>query len=416
MLNKGHIYALLGRERKAKHAAYLPVTNDYFHIVQNDGGSIPAPLDRVDYFYLNLPSADDVIFAWLGRAGSKHTGGFFSKIYNLFWNWIYGAESIINGEFDTNVNGWTTVRAALSWESDGYCRMTQNNGSTTTMALRQDGILTASKRYNIRLKAKSDLVIGSLNLIASDFTDRVNVLQPNLTPDWQDFEFLGTSVNTYFRFFSGQVDDGDIIDIDSISCMEVIPTTTYGTPPNDAIQETPALQPLYNDSFDSLEFTADEGRFMQHPNIVFPNGQAWSITTNMHLTGNTNPNSYAGTIEDTNNFLEIAVTDLLRFSNAAGTLYVFNLVDLSGHIGKTVQLTVVADGLGGLELYVNGVSGQKLTAVVTSFTLNSIGRATPTLAFGHIGLINAHLIRSVAMTPTEVLDEFNEFSAPFPPG
>jgi len=174
---------------------------------------------------------------------------------------------------------------------------------------------------------------------------------------------------------------------------------------NDAIQTTSTSQPFVggniapNEHY-SLKNPNGGNNFMPHSVINFATTDAWSITTIINTNGSDVSNMYyaSGVTTKFSNFYY--GTAKFRFINSLGTSYLSTNIINGQIIGKNCVVTRVADGLGNLKTYINGVFLEN-QIVVTSIELTKILDSNSS----NIGSISSHIIRAQALTSTQVLTE-----------
>ena len=133
-----------------------------------------------------------------------------------------GNNLIINGTFDTNVDGWTATRATLTWQLGGFCRLTQNQTASNTMVIQQS--LTVGKRYLITFDAKAPVITSKPGVIAAHFSNIIAISNPDLSPNWQKYAYEATAkVSLVLYLPLGSVDPGTVVDVDNISVVELQP-------------------------------------------------------------------------------------------------------------------------------------------------------------------------------------------------
>ena len=211
---------------------------------------------------------------------------------------------------------YSTVRAALSYNSAGkFMRVTNNDSST--FGFFKAVILESGDRYKVTFKAKSDDITGvGFQSIGNNADIGTVISNPNITSDWQEYEFdiVATQANMRFYLQSG-ANVGEYFDIDDIIVLDM---SNGGTTPRDES----------NPTHDVLGKTLDHvGRVKLSPKLVgsncaTPDGSNDYAQINYDLTG-LSITSYEGTATPTID----TVNDRITFTS--GTFY--NLVLSDGN-------------------------------------------------------------------------------------
>lgn len=183
---------------------------------------------------------------------------------------------------------------------------------------------------------------------------------------------------------------------------------------NDATQPTEANRPYISGNIapnEHLGLCNPNGGncYMTHPEISFASGDSWSVTTVLNWNGSETLYSEPWSDGTDNNKLEFS--EDLRFKNSTNILTLTSTGFLKIHIGKTIYLNICATN-NQILVYINGtlvntVGGN--TATIIS-TLLRAGIPIRT----HTGKLFAHIIRSQALTQSQITAEYNYLSSIYP--
>lgn len=173
---------------------------------------------------------------------------------------------------------------------------------------------------------------------------------------------------------------------------------------NDATQTTESLQPYVGSNIapnenEGMKNVDGDGRYVEHPGIIFADNEAWSVSTVMNFNGS-GLGSNAYYTGDINYGIGLYFGSYsYRFRNPSNILT--TLYEVESRIGKFSIVTFVADGEGTLNLYVDGVLIDTHESSNTAFNFKYIisGYRTTMAMFG---LLSAHIIHSTALTLTEI--------------
>jgi len=190
---------------------------------------------------------------------------------------------------------------------------------------------------------------------------------------------------------------------------------------NDATQATSTSQPYLSGNIAPNEKCA-----MGNPNggttaidfsgISYTAIDPWSVT--QVLEWNDSTSTYVETLcNGTNSVIGLKFNNNYRlyFTNSTGTqtTITLGLLPAGKYIGKTVVITVVANGSGNISFYFNGSLKQTLAANGnTSFAPIHTNYTNTIFAF--CGRQYGIIIRSQALTAAQVLAEYNYFRALYP--
>lgn len=195
--------------------------------------------------------------------------------------------------------------------------------------------------------------------------------------------------------------------------------STVGT--NDATQTTEASQPYVSGNIAPNERQAlinpnGSSRYITHPTISFGASDAWSVTSVLNWNGSNN---------DRNGLFEDVVGGIFgyidfRVSNA-NTIYLINgsagstqtYGSSNNLIGKNSILTFVCSSTGLIKYYLNGVYVTEKQHTDAAIIFNKLMYAV-TANRGFTGKLYAHIIRSGALTQSQVTAEYNFFRSIYP--
>ena len=118
-------------------------------------------------------------------------------LYGVLPTAIEGADIIFNGDFATNVNGWTDDSGAtLTWQSDSTCLVT-TTGDNTFAIKPSTPVLLSNKQYKISFRFKPNST-GTFRV-----RNASNVMYSStsfIVGDWNNVEFIATSTSVYLEF------------------------------------------------------------------------------------------------------------------------------------------------------------------------------------------------------------------------
>lgn len=131
---------------------------------------------------------------------------------------FYGDNTVINGDFIFNVNNWSASRCTINWQVEQFARCIQNNGSAGSIVIIQANAHNISFPVKITFFAKSSDVTTLPSILSAHYNNIEIILQPNLNYEWQKCEFKAVPKSTSLVIYpsSQNIEDGDIVDIDSI--------------------------------------------------------------------------------------------------------------------------------------------------------------------------------------------------------
>ena len=134
-----------------------------------------------------------------------------------------------NSNFDTSTGDWQQFRGVLSWDSSIQAGKWTDNGSSGSPKgfTMSGGVIPTSvgKIYRVKFIAKTNSS-SSFNFGFIGETSTFNtVLNPNLTSDFQDYEFTfttsGNNQRLYIALNSSTIGNGESYWIDNVSVKEV---------------------------------------------------------------------------------------------------------------------------------------------------------------------------------------------------
>jgi uncharacterized protein (TIGR02145 family) len=155
--------------------------------------------------------------------------------------------------------------------------------------------------------------------------------------------------------------------------------------------------------------------FMTHPTISFAANESWSVTTVLNWNSDYSKiadlfGSYISTPRS--GFRLTEVYNKFDFNSSNGTEYAKGFANWSIYKGKNVIQQLVADGSGNLKLYLNNTEIAIWTGISTVFSFSDLYRGN--LSYIFTGQIKSHIIRSQALTPTQVTAEYTYLRSVYP--
>ena len=155
-----------------------------------------------------------------------------------------------------------------------------------------------------------------------------------------------------------------------------------------------------------------EARYFTHTPISFAAGDAWSVSLVTKFDGTSQAvHSMIGSSPNVDFGFKNG-TNVFWFRNTNGGAFV-SALPISNLIGKKTKITLVANGLGLLSIYVNGVFFESIS-IATNITLSRFFYGSVGTTYIHNGLINYYRIQSGAMTAAQVLSESTFLSTLYP--
>lgn len=153
--------------------------------------------------------------------------------------------------------------------------------------------------------------------------------------------------------------------------------------------------------------------YLTHTPITFSATDKWSVSTMLSdfCSSLADYGAYCGNGASASNiYLRKTSANRLRFLSNTSIEYLFNTNN--SLIGKNSLITFVAFGNGTLNLYLNGKLFQSITSTDTSFIFSRLVNSYST--FGLNGVIQYHSIRDIALSPTQVQEEYTYLRSIFP--
>ena len=362
-----------------------------------DGGTVRSNTVTSDYmkFCQNNRLSESIKFAWLGESGIKtRTSGantYVSNAYGLPNKNEYGSELITNQadrEFTSDTGFWTYNNGTIA---DGVFHFV--NQTNNSAGLSRSNMLDVTKYYKTTFTIKN-YVSGKVYVSS---VGGIN-FQGNGT-----YTTIAKPFSSMISFVS-QGAGFTTLDIDDISIIEVL---SYN-----ATQATTANQPYLSGNIApnerySLNNPNGGSNYLTHPSISFGATDAWSVSMVLNYSGNilSTYNKIAGnqggsvlTIKDGTGYLAI-------FNNAQAMLILDTINSFKQTVGKTRIITIACLGNNTINYYVNGILVTTSNSFNTAFTFSQLFNGGWGYFENFHGKIFAHIIRSQALTATEVLNE-----------
>ncbi len=155
--------------------------------------------------------------------------------------------------------------------------------------------------------------------------------------------------------------------------------------------------------------------YLTHTPINFAATDKWSVTTVINNTGRPGWQFYLGGSAGTAGRIGLTTPETgykFRFDNNSGEQAVFDKINYS-IIGKTIIVTFVANGNNELKVFFNGtLIGTK--QIDTQISIDTLLKNTVLSTYQFNGMIPYHCIRDIALSPTQVQDEYNYLRTLFP--
>ncbi len=117
-----------------------------------------------------------------------------------------------------------------------------------------------------------------------------------------------------------------------------------------------------------------------------------------------------GQLHLTYTYASHSLANRLRFLSNSSVEYLFNVNN--SLIGKNSLITFVSFGNETLNLYLNGKLFQSISSTDTSFIFSRVLNSYSTLGLN--GDVKYHSIRDIALSPTQIQDEYNYLRSLFP--
>ena len=195
----------------------------------------------------------------------------------------------------------------------------------------------------------------------------------------------------------------------------------YSSKGNDAVQATALNQPYRsgdiapNERYSMLNPNGGS-RYILHPTISFQSTDAWSLTAVFNSNGSNNYQFFVGnnTVNGSSRICFGILNNRFRFDNSLAVVTDFTTTNNNKSIGKTIILTLTANGTGNLNYYMNGILIETKTGVDTSFNFSNIIKSYSIDTYAFNGKYFAHIIRNTALTTQQVANEYRFFRNIYP--
>lgn len=135
------------------------------------------------------------------------------------YNYLYGGTDIaINGSFTTDAAFWDggNAECTVSWDADRFMKLSTPSGSSVPSFGQSGNGFTVGKNYKVTFRAKSPSYAANITIISSYLSPSYTVEAPNVTTEWQDYEFYGVAARDYIFIHFGSMVSGQEIHIDNI--------------------------------------------------------------------------------------------------------------------------------------------------------------------------------------------------------
>lgn len=315
---------------------------------------------------------------------------------------ILGEELVVgdNSSFDTSYGDWQQFRGVISWDSSIKAAKWTDNGSTGAPSgfTMSGGVIPISsgKVYRVKFKAKTDSSSSfDFDYIGESGTFST-VTNPNLTSDFQEYEFTfiagSNNPRLYIGFGNSPIESGNSYWIDNVSIKEV----TQIAPDKSGNSNGATLYTGKALSFDGGNHYVDLG-VQSNP------------ATNMTFACWLNPVVSASTSYQTiidygrfNAWLEDNDT-LVIYTNTSGASVNYTISDLNN---KWSRLVVSVSGTT-TSVYIDGtlIAAKTTTALSDSASQSDIGRDGTTRFFE--GKLSDLQIYDEAWSQADVTFDYN---------
>ena len=133
-------------------------------------------------------------------------------------NVFLGGELVTNGTFDTDITGWVQYVSVSSWDNGTI----KSTSSGTTIAIRQNGILSDNTTYKLTFDAKASTLNQFSVYTGVDWQNIEPVL--SATDTWESFEVVFTFVTGGQHLIIRQTNTvlNDTANFDNVSVKEII--------------------------------------------------------------------------------------------------------------------------------------------------------------------------------------------------
>jgi len=338
---------------------------------------------------------DSIKLGWLGVGGSiANTSNNIKKLYSITSQGtevLDTVEKVVNGGFDTDTVWSKGAGITISGGTANFLNVASGINIT------QSTILTVGKQYKLVFEI-SNYVLGAILLNSS-----TGVGTQRKTNGIFSEVFVATSITLWLMAVGTTT-----LSIDNVSIKEVL-----SGDPLDLSSVGGSSYPFYLGTIAPnenpyIKNPSGSQNYLIHPIISFSATDAWSMTTLVNVTTSREPTSNFYASDNSSS------GSLFGFDNLSGTLKIRNtlsqvtatLKKVDFLIGKNTIITIVAKGDNTLDIYINGTLFETLPIVITSINfsclMTAITNQTP-----FKGSIAAHIIRSQALTSTQVLAESN---------
>ena len=365
------------------------ITTDYLKMAQNN---------RMD---------KSIRFGWIGEAGSKIESGKVSKLYDINCFEQLGSELVTNGDFSNGTTGWapstniSVVNGELVYASPG--QFTGVSQTITGLKIGSRYKLTGSLRRGTANTATIDIFGVSGTALNNNTT----------TPETKSVVFTATATSHVINLFTGDVTAGATMIYDNISLKEVLNATNT----NNATQTTPGSRPYLTGNIapnEKLGLKNPNGgsNFMTHPTISFAANESWSVTTVLNWNRSSNGTHTLINTATGQNQVELIDSggslNVGYYGNSTGWFGSSFYFNSNAFIGKTVVITMVKTE-STISFYANGVLINQKASVNFPFLFSRV-----------ISILNpyhtfkSHIIRSQALTPTQVTAEYDYLRSVYP--
>lgn len=382
---------------------------------------------------------DNIKVAILPQAGGvQRTSGiyrFFSRLFNLSLEGIkYTATQLVtNGNFANGTTGWVGAVATIAASNNTL--MVSGTGTSLIPSANAGITWTQSNKYYIKVKVRvTNSVCTNIRLRNEALSTLFTIKDNPVANEWYSFSAIYTpNANTVtlkiaHTYADAATSNGKVMEVQDVLTINLTATFGAGNEPskevcdvlfadyfdgtkevqlNDVTQGVANSQPYF--VYGAMVNPNGASRSMVHPTVSFGAGDAWSVSILSNI------NTYAMLVHR-----GAGVTDMIYpldsitpslanigIRNSVGTKYTFG-TNGSGlnFIGKSTLLQISCNGSGRISVYKNGVLVESKTGAVTSFVFQNI-LGTNTEGFRLLGGLYAYTIESGALTPTQILEEYN---------
>ena len=122
-----------------------------------------------------------------------------------------------SSDFETDGTGyWSANKVANTWNSTNKSMLSTCIATANNAGIYKAGLLTAGETYLVRFKAKSSVSVSKFVAIGDNDNTAIEISNPNITPVYQDYEFLITPTQTLFRAYLNVMYIGEVLEWDDI--------------------------------------------------------------------------------------------------------------------------------------------------------------------------------------------------------